>query len=73
LFSEREALLVEIQPNALVLMEAFGYNDNTLKSAIGSSNGRPYENLINWAKEYNSLNKKHERDQIVEAIKKAKQ
>lgn len=41
-------------------------------SAIGSSDGKPYENLIDWAKRYNSLNRKEERDQVIAAIKKAK-
>lgn len=41
-------------------------------SAIGAENGKPYENLIEWAQKYNTLNRKEERDQIIEAIKKAK-
>jgi hypothetical protein len=42
-------------------------------SAIGSSDGKPYENLIEWAKKFNTLNRKEERDQVVAAIKAAKQ
>jgi hypothetical protein len=41
-------------------------------TAIGSSNGKPYENLIEWASKYNTINRKEERDQIIQAIKKAK-
>lgn len=54
------------------LIEAFGYSDNVLQSAIGHSNERPYENLLNWARRYNTLNRPEERDQVIEAIKKAK-
>ena len=53
-------------------MEAFGFDDNIIQSAIGSSNGKPYENLIHWAKEYNPLNKKEQRDQIIKTIKETK-
>jgi hypothetical protein len=27
-------------------------------SAVGASNGKPYENLIEWAEKYNTLNRK---------------
>jgi hypothetical protein len=41
-------------------------------SAIAHSNERPYENLINWARNYNTVNRPEERNQIIEMIKKAK-
>ncbi len=53
-------------------MEAFDYSDNTLQSAIAHSNERPYENLINWARRYNTVNRPEERRQIIDAIKNAK-
>lgn len=48
----------ELRPEAFGLMEAFGYDDNILMSAISAKNEKPYENLIEWAEKYNSLNKK---------------
>ena len=52
-------------------MEAFEYSDNTLQSAIGHSNEKPYENLLNWARNYNTLNRPEEKRKITKAIKKA--
>lgn len=43
------------------MVDAFGYTDSILMSAIGASNGKPYENLIEWAQKYNTLNRKPER------------
>jgi hypothetical protein len=54
------------------MMEAFEYSDNILQSAIAHSNCRPYENLIDWARRHNTVNRPEERDQIIEAIKSAK-
>lgn len=65
-------MLQELRPEALSLVEAFGYDDSTLMSAIGASNGKPYENLIEWAEKYNTLNRKEERNQVIETIKKTK-
>jgi acyl-CoA oxidase len=53
----RETLYSEIRPDALCLVEAFGYTDHTLMSAIGSSDGKPYENLLDWARNSNDVNK----------------
>jgi acyl-CoA oxidase len=69
---KREALLAEIRPEALTLVEAFEYSDNTLQSAIAHSNERPYENLIHWARNYNTVNRPEERKQVIEALNKAK-
>jgi len=52
----KEELLEDIDPHALVLAESAEVDDNLLMSAIGHSNGQPYENLYNWAKEFGSLN-----------------
>jgi len=38
-------LLEDIHPEAIGLAEAWGYTDAILGSAIGHSNGKPYENL----------------------------
>jgi hypothetical protein len=62
----------ELRPESLSLVEAFGYDDNILLSAIGRKDGKPYETLLDWAKNKNTLNTKAERDQIVEVIKKTK-
>lgn len=72
-YQKRESLFSELRPEALTLVEAFDYDDNVLMSAIGSSDGKPYENLLGWAKKFNTLNRKEERDQVVAAIKVAKQ
>ena len=69
---KREALFNEIRPEALTLVEAFEYSDNTLQSAIAHSNERYSENLIEWARKYNTVNRPEERSQIIDAIKKAK-
>jgi len=53
-------------------MEAFEYSDNILQSAIAHSNEKPYENLIDWARRFNTVNRPEERSQIIDAIKKAK-
>ena len=52
----REVLLEEIRPDALTLVEAFEYSDNTLMSAIGRSDGRPYEHLMEWFRKSNDVN-----------------
>jgi hypothetical protein len=53
-------------------VEAFEYDDNTLHSAIGCSDGKAYERLLDWSKNHNIINKEHVRKEIVEEIKKAK-
>ena len=63
--AKREALLKEIRPEALTLVEAFEYSDNTLQSAIAHSNERYSENLIDWARRYNTVNRPEERNQII--------
>ncbi|EGR34637.1 hypothetical protein IMG5_005310 [Ichthyophthirius multifiliis] len=52
----KDQMLSEIRNDALALVEAFGYQDMQLRSAIGSQNGEIYKNLFNWAKNYNSIN-----------------
>jgi acyl-CoA oxidase len=52
----RERLLKEIRPEALALVEAFGYDDNTVHSAIGCSDGKPYQRILDWAQNKNVVN-----------------
>lgn len=51
----RNLLFDRIRPNALVLVEAWQFSDNILKSAIGNSNGS-YELLYDWAKNHTPFN-----------------
>lgn len=64
-----EELLEELTPDALVLVEAFDFPDLILNSTIGHSNGKPYENLYNWAKENGSLNQFDVHPTMLEYIK----
>jgi len=48
-------LLAEIRPEAVGLVDAFGFTDNTLQSAIGRYDGNVYEALFDYAKK-NPLN-----------------
>ena len=52
----REELLEEISVHALVLCEALQLEDEFLGSAIAHSNGNPYQNLYEQAKELGRLN-----------------
>lgn len=38
----REELLTKLRPNALAIVEAFDYSDNTLHTAIGRKDGQAY-------------------------------
>lgn len=49
IYQKKEKLLEELRPESLNLVEAFGFNDSLLMSAIAADNGKPYENLIEWA------------------------
>jgi hypothetical protein len=42
-------LLEAIEPDFLVLAEAYHIPDSILQSAIGASNGTPYQNLLRLA------------------------
>jgi hypothetical protein len=54
--SAKEQLLKELRPEALGLVESFGYHDNTLHSAIGCADGKAYERMLEWAQKYNEVN-----------------
>ena len=56
-FKAKEELLKQLRPEALALVQAFEYDDNTLCSAIGRSDGKAYETLLDWAKNKNVVNK----------------
>lgn len=51
-----EEHLDKLTPDLLVLSEGMQVVDESQGSAIAHSNGKPYENLYKWAKEYSSLN-----------------
>ena len=67
----RERLMSEIRPEALNLVEAFGYDDNTLHSAIGCADGKPYERLYDWSKNKNLINQDEARKEIYEVMNKS--
>ena len=54
---KQEELVEQLSPHILKLCEGFQFSDRMLSSAIGHSNGQPYENLYQWAKQYGSLNR----------------
>jgi len=66
----KEKLLSEIRPEVIGLVEAFGYPDNTLNSAIGNYDGKAYETLWKWANESNEWNKKEVLDGYLENLEK---
>jgi len=43
-------LLAEIRPEAVALVDSFGFSDNSLQSAIGRYDGNVYEALFDYAK-----------------------
>jgi len=50
-------LLEQLRYNALGLVEAYGFSDNSLRSALGRSDGKAYETLFDWVKNKNHINK----------------
>ena len=54
--NKKERLLEELRPEAIGLVEAWGLPDIALKSAIGKSDGKVYETLLDWAQNKNPLN-----------------
>eukprot|EP01007_Sphenomonas_quadrangularis_P003912 NODE_875_length_1117_cov_145.582397_g713_i0.p1 GENE.NODE_875_length_1117_cov_145.582397_g713_i0~~NODE_875_length_1117_cov_145.582397_g713_i0.p1 ORF type:complete len:343 (-),score=106.77 NODE_875_length_1117_cov_145.582397_g713_i0:88-1089(-) len=46
-----DSLAAELRPDAVALVDAFGYTDRDLRgSCIGRNDGRVYESLFEWAK-----------------------
>ncbi|EAR98581.2 peroxisomal acyl-CoA oxidase (macronuclear) [Tetrahymena thermophila SB210] len=52
----RDEMLLEVRRDALPLVEAFGFQDSQLRSAIALTSGKPYETLYDWAKNKNEMN-----------------
>jgi acyl-CoA oxidase len=52
----RDELLPFIKDQAIGLTEAVGYDNETLRTAIGRDDGKIYETLFKWASEYNPVN-----------------
>jgi len=53
----RDWLLEHIREDAIGLVDAFDYPDNTLQSALGRYDGNVYETLMDWVRKYNEFNK----------------
>ncbi|KAF5897773.1 peroxisomal acyl-coenzyme A oxidase 1 isoform X2, partial [Clarias magur] len=45
-----KALMAEIRPNAVALVDAFDYRDEMLSSVLGRYDGNVYESMFEWAK-----------------------
>ncbi|XP_060774936.1 peroxisomal acyl-coenzyme A oxidase 1 isoform X2 [Neoarius graeffei] len=45
-----KALMAEIRPNAVALVDAFDYCDEMLNSTLGRYDGNVYESMFEWAK-----------------------
>ncbi|CAD8156667.1 unnamed protein product [Paramecium octaurelia] len=65
----RDELISNLKDNALGLVEAIAYDDNSVRSAIGDSQGNPYEKLYHWAKDLNPLNEPEFHEQVFKTIK----
>ena len=48
---EVRTLLREIRPDAVALVDAWGFSDSELQSALGRSDGKVYETLSQWARD----------------------
>jgi hypothetical protein len=46
-----------LRPDLAGLVESFHFHDHTLKSALATTDGRMYENLLDWAQNKNYINK----------------
>lgn len=67
-FAAKEKLLAELRNEAIGLVEAFCYDDNTLASAIGRADGRAYETLYDWAKNANRVNRPEVQKELTELL-----
>lgn len=72
-YKAREKLLSELRPESIGLVEGFCLDDNTLASAIGRRDGKAYETLIDWARNYNRVNRPEVREEILKPIIEIKQ
>lgn len=64
----KEDLLKELRPFALLLVDGFGLPDSILKSAIGKTDGKAYENLWEWTQNHNTFDKQDIRKDIMEVL-----
>jgi len=64
----KEEILEELRPDAVGLVDAFQYPDNSLKSAIGGYDGNPYETMWDWVKNKNVFNKSEVMDGVKEYL-----
>ena len=53
----KNLLLEKLKSDALGLVEAFLFSDNSLRSALGREDGKVYETLWDWMKNKNKMNK----------------
>lgn len=57
LLNQKNQLLEDLSPDALVLAEGWQYDDVFLNSALALQKDNPYDNLYSWAKEHGTLNR----------------
>lgn len=57
-----KALMAEIRPNSVALVDAFDYRDEMLNSTLGRYDGNVYESMFEWAKR-SPLNRMEVREQ----------
>jgi len=58
LLEDKKGELLEIiRPDVVGIVDAFGYPDNTLRSALGVYDGNVYETLMKMVTEHNEFNK----------------
>ena len=62
-------LLEKLRPDALGLVEAFLWSDNSLKSALGRADGQVYETLWDWMKNKNKMNAPGVHKQLMSELK----
>jgi len=55
--AKKEQLLAELRPEAVGLVDAFGFHDNSLKSVLGRYDGNVYDEMWDWVRNKNSFNK----------------
>ncbi|KAL4448667.1 hypothetical protein ABPG74_012756 [Tetrahymena malaccensis] len=55
----QHSLYPSIREQALGLVDAFGFKDEQLRSALSISDGKVYETLLDWAKNQNPLNESY--------------
>jgi len=66
----KETLLEELRPDVIGIVDAFGYPDNTLRSALGVYDGNVYETLMKYVRENNEFNKHDWTETFEKYIKK---